>query len=182
MVDLRSAKEEVRNRLSILDVVSEYVAIKNAGKNYKGLCPFHAEKTPSFTVSEEYQSWHCFGCGEHGDIFSFVMKMDNLTFPEALERLAAKAGVDLVPFRGQAPSRREVLSRINSLAASYYSAVLSKAPIAMNYLQTRGLADQTIEQFKLGYASPAWDGLLKFLAGKGVSVEDAVAAASITTA
>lgn len=173
MVDSRDAVEEIRSRINILDVISEYVALKRAGKSYKGLCPFHTEKTPSFNVSEEFQSWHCFGCSEHGDVFSFLMKIENLTFAEVLERLAKKTGVELKRSNDRQTSRRELLSRINSLAAVYYAALLKHTPIALEYLSSRGLADQTIEEFRLGYAPPAWDGLTRFLAGKKVDPTDA---------
>ena len=168
----RDTKEEIRQRVGILDVVSEYVAVKRSGKSYKGLCPFHAEKTPSFTVSEEFQTWHCFGCGEHGDVFSFLMKIENLTFAEALERLAKRAGVELEHFRDRQTSRRELLGKLNALAAAYYTGLLKRTPIAIEYLHNRGLAAQTIEQFRLGYAAPAWDGLVRYLTGKGVTVFD----------
>lgn len=170
VADFRDAREEIRQRLGILDVVSEYVTLKRAGKGYKGLCPFHSEKTPSFTVSDEFQTWHCFGCGEHGDIFSFLMKIENLTFAEALERLAKRAGVSLDRSHDRQFSRRELLGRVNSLAAAYYSELLRRTPAAMEYLRGRGLADQTIQQFRLGYAAPAWDGLVNWLARQKVDL------------
>jgi len=176
VVGSRDAVEEIRNRINILDIISEYVALKRAGKSFKGLCPFHTEKTPSFNVSEEFQSWHCFGCGEHGDVFSFLMKIENLTFAEVLERLARKTGVELKHSNDRQTSRRELLSRINSLAAAYYAALLKHTPVAMEYLRGRGLADQTIEEFRLGYAAPAWDGLGRFLASKKVNPADAAQA------
>jgi DNA primase len=167
----RDAIEEIRNRLGILDVISEYVTLQRAGKGYKGLCPFHAEKTPSFTASEEFQTWHCFGCGEHGDIFSFVMKIERLNFAEALERLAKRAGVVLDTPQDQRPSRRELLAGINSLASTYYFELLKRSPFALEYLRDRGLADQTLEQFRLGYAAPSSEGLTGFLQKKGVDLE-----------
>lgn len=176
MVGSRDAVEEIRSRINILDVISEYVALKPAGKSHKGLCPFHTEKTPSFNVSEEFQSWHCFGCGEHGDVFSFVMKIENLTFAEVLERLAKKTGVELQRSNDRQTSRRELLSRINSLAAAYYAALLKRTQIATEYLRSRGLADETIEGFRLGYAPPAWDGLSRYMAGKKVNPADAAQA------
>lgn len=176
MVDSRDAVEEIRGRINIVDVISEYVALKPAGKSLKGLCPFHTEKTPSFNVSEEFQSWHCFGCGEHGDVFSFLMKIENLTFAEVLERLAKKTGVELKRSNDRQTSRRELLSRINSLAAAYYAALLKRTQIATEYLRSRGLADQTVEGFRLGYAPPAWDGLSRYLASKKVNPADAVQA------
>lgn len=173
MVDSRAAIEEIRNRLGIIEVVSEYVSIKRAGKSYKGCCPFHSEKTPSFTVSEEFQTWHCFGCGEHGDIFSFLMKAENLTFGEALERLAKRAGVEIERSKNRQTSRKELLASINSLASGYYFELLRRTPAALEYLRSRGLADATIEQFRLGYAAPAWDGLVRYLAKKSVNLKDA---------
>lgn len=176
MFDSRSAIDEVRGRLSILDVVSEYVSIKRAGKNLKGLCPFHAEKTPSFTVSEDYQSWHCFGCGEHGDVFSFIMKIENLTFAETLERLAKRAGVDLQPIKGLPVSRKESLAKINSLSAAFYAAALKKSQIAGKYLESRGIAPETSSLFGLGYAPPDWDKLLQHLTKQRISTSDAMEA------
>ena len=171
-----SVKEEIRNRVGVLDVVSEYVSLKRAGKSHKGLCPFHSEKTPSFNVNEDFQTWHCFGCGEHGDVFTFLMKIENLTFPEALEKLARRAGVKLEPAQHGETSRKEVLAQINALAASYYSDLLKKDTAALGYLRERGLADQTIEQYRLGYADQAWDGFLKYFASKGGKAKDAIEA------
>lgn len=179
MGDSRDAREEIRQRVGIIDVVSEYVALKRSGKSHKGLCPFHSEKTPSFTVSEEFQSWHCFGCGEHGDVFSFLMKVENLTFAEALERLAKRAGVELERFHSPEISRKELLGKINSSAAAYYTELLKRTPTAMEYLRNRGLSDQAIEQFHLGYAAPAWDGLVRLLTKRNVKLADAVEAGLI---
>lgn len=179
MADSRDAIEEIRHRIGILDIVSEYVAVKRAGKSYKGLCPFHSEKTPSFTVSQEFQTWHCFGCGEHGDAFSFLMKVENLTFAEALERLAKRAGVELERFQHRQTSRKELLGRINSLAAAYYSELLKRTSAAMDYLHGRGLADETIGQFRLGYAAPEWDGFVQHMTKKDVDPNDAAQAGLI---
>ena len=180
VADSREAlKEEIRQRINILDVVSEYVALKRGGKSHKGLCPFHAEKTPSFTVSEEFQSWHCFGCGEHGDVFSFLMKIENLTFAEALERMAKRAGVELQRFEGGQISRKDLLAKINSTAAAYYSEMLKRVPAALEYLHDRGLSDETILQFRLGYAAPAWDGFTKYISEKRVNLSDAAQAGLI---
>lgn len=176
MFDSSSAKNEIRSRLNILDVVSEYVSIKRAGKNLKGLCPFHSEKTPSFTVSEDYQFWHCFGCGERGDVFSFIMKIENLTFAETLERLAKRTGVDLQPVKGLPVSRKESLAKINSLSAAFYAAALKSSQLASQYLESRGIARETSRQFGLGYATPDWDALLQNLTKSRVSSSDAVEA------
>lgn len=172
-------KEEIRQRINILDVVSEYITLKRGGKSLKGLCPFHGEKTPSFTVSEEFQSWHCFGCGEHGDVFSFLMKIENLTFAEAMERLAKRAGVEIQGPEGRQVSRKDQLAKVNTLAAAYYSGLLNRSSAAMEYLRDRGLADQTIEQFRLGFAAPAWDGLICYLTERRVNLELAAEAGLI---
>jgi DNA primase len=179
LADFRDAREEIRGRIGILDLVSEYVTLKRAGKSLKGLCPFHAEKTPSFTVNEVFGTWRCFGCGEHGDIFTFLMKMENLTFAEAIERLAQRCGVQLDQpdsASSRRAGRKEILAGINSLATGYYSAMLKKMPSAVKYLHDRGLADSTIEQFHIGYAPAAWDGLLQYLGKKGIEVNDAIEA------
>jgi DNA primase len=173
VADSRDSIEEIRSRLNILEIISEYVTIKRAGKNHKGLCPFHAEKTPSFTVSEEFQTWHCFGCGEHGDLFTFLMKVESLTFAEAMERLAKRAGVEIERNQNRGVSRREQLVRINNLAAVFYSELLKRTPVALDYLRRRGLADSTMQQFRLGYAPPGWDGLLQHLTKQGVNLTDA---------
>ncbi len=176
-ISREALKEEIRLRINVTDVVSEYVALKPGGKSLKGCCPFHAEKTPSFTVSEEFQSWHCFGCGEHGDIFSFLMKIENLTFPEALERLAKRAGLEVEKYEGgQQISRKDTLAHLNSLAAAYYSGLLRRSTMAGEYLKSRGLADETVEQFRLGYSAPAWDGLVRHLTERRESLDAAAEA------
>lgn len=176
MADTRDVREEIRSRVDILEVISEHVTLKRVGRNYMGLCPFHTEKTPSFSVSQEYQAYHCFGCGEHGDVFSFVMKVDGLTFPEALEKLAKRAGVDISRLQTQQFSQKDQLVRINALAASYYRELLRRVQTPMSYLKERGFADETIQEFRLGYAAPAWDGLTSFLTKKGINPADAARA------
>lgn len=179
MFDSRDVVDEVRQRINILEVISEYVSLKRSGRSFKGLCPFHAEKTPSFTVSDEFQSWHCFGCGEHGDVFSFLMKIENLTFPEALERLATRVGIDINATKGLPASKKERLRRINSAAAEYFSAMLKKSQMAQRYLQSRGIAHETILQFGIGFASSEWDGLLRYFQGNRVNTKDAIDAGLI---
>ena len=116
---------EVKNKLSVVDVVGESVQLKKAGTTYKGLCPFHGEKTPSFTVTPARDSWKCFGCGEGGDIFSFVMKRDGLTFPEALKVLAAKAGVELDERTSREDAHKKRLRDVLESAIAFYHAVLT---------------------------------------------------------
>lgn len=176
MADSRNAIEQIRQRINIIDVVSDYVAIKRAGKSSKGLCPFHSEKTPSFTVSEEFQTWHCFGCGEHGDVFSFLMKVENLTFAEVLERLAKRAGVVLEAQGSRQPSSKDVIGKTNLLALTYFRGILKKSRPALEYLEKRGLTEETVEKFQLGCAAPEWDGLANYLTGKRVGLDKAALA------
>lgn len=153
---------EVKSRLPVLDVVGETVQLKKAGTTYKGLCPFHGEKTPSFIVTPGRESWHCFGCGEGGDIFSFVMRRDGLAFPEALRLLAARAGVEIDERTTREDARRKRLYDVVESAISFYHAVLTKSPTgerALAYLRERGFSDETIEWANLGWAPPDWDAL-----------------------
>lgn len=163
-----NAAEEIKARLDIIDVISEYVELKKAGSNYKGLCPFHSEKTPSFMVSPEKQIFHCFGCGAGGDMFGFIMKYENSTFPEALEVLARKAGVELK--RGAARRSRsgsDALYRLHEEAAAFYRDELIKSVKAREYLKDRGMSREMIETFGLGYAPARSGDLHKHLKGKG---------------
>jgi DNA primase len=153
---------EVKSRLPVLDVVGETVQLKKAGTTYKGLCPFHQEKTPSFIVTPGRESWHCFGCGEGGDIFSFVMRRDGLAFPEALRLLAARAGVEIDERTSREDARRRRLHDVVESAIAFYHAVLVKSPAgerALAYLRERGFTDETIEWAGLGWAPPDWDAL-----------------------
>jgi DNA primase len=160
---------EVKNKLSVVDVVGESVPLKKAGTTYKGLCPFHGEKTPSFTVTPARDSWKCFGCGEGGDIFSFVMKRDGLTFPEALKVLAAKAGVELDERTSREDAHKKRLRDVLESAIAFYHAVLTGSKTgqaALAYLRERGFTDETIAKYQLGYAPGGWDTLTRQLAAK----------------
>jgi DNA primase len=151
---------EVKSKLSVVDVVGESVTLKKAGTTYKGLCPFHGEKTPSFVVTPARESWHCFGCGLGGDIFSFVMQRDGSTFPEALRTLAARAGVEIDERTKREDARRARLRQVLETAVAFYHAVLtgSKAgEVALAYLKGRGFTDATIETHQLGWAPAGWD-------------------------
>jgi DNA primase len=153
---------EVKTKLTVLDVVGETVALKKAGTTYKGLCPFHGEKTPSFIVTPGRESWHCFGCGEGGDIFSFVMRRDGIAFPEALRILAARAGVEIDERTSREDARRKRLHEVVESSIAFYHAVLTKSPAgerALAYLRERGFSDETIEWAQLGWAPPDWDAL-----------------------
>ncbi len=155
-------------------VVSEYLSLKKAGQNYIGLCPFHQEKTPSFTVSPGKQIFHCFGCGVGGNIFQFLMKIEGVPFPEALQRLAEKAGVSL-PEKGGArpenPAKKEAeeIYRLNEAAAAYFHHNLLQRPEgkqALTYLKGRGITRETVEAFSIGFALPGYENLLKAFRGK----------------
>ena len=168
--------EEVRARNDILDVVGQYVHLQKKGSNYFGLCPFHNEKSGSFSVSQSKQMFHCFGCGEGGNVFTFLMKYDNLTFPEAVRHLAERAGVTL-PEQDNSPqaakerSMCQALYDINKEAANYYFRCLKSdmGTRAMEYFKGRELSDETIRHFGLGFAGIGYSNLVKYLKGKGYS-------------
>jgi len=170
--------DEIRDRCSILDVVSPYVALKRSGKNYKGLCPFHTEKTPSFMVNPDTQRWKCFGCGASGDVFTFVMQMEQLTFAEAVEQLAAKVGVKITydPQESKTVSERNKILRINSAAAQFFQKSLEQSANARDYVKQRGISNETAKKFKLGYAPADWQALADYLRGQGIKPEDAAKA------
>jgi DNA primase len=170
---------EIRDRSSILEVVSDYVTLKKAGRNHRGLCPFHSEKTPSFMVNEEKQIFHCFGCGEGGDVFSFLMKAGHFSFPQAAEELAKRYGVKL-PARELSPSqkkemaKREVLFEINRIASEYFRDLLTKrreGEEGRKYLSQRGITEEIISEHGLGYSADRWDGLVEHLREKKVSLD-----------
>jgi DNA primase len=166
---------EVRSKADIAEVISEYLPLKKAGRNYSALCPFHPEKTPSFMVSSAKQVFHCFGCGIGGDIFGFVMKSENLSFPQAVKVLATKFGVT-IPQRRVSPSvkreidRKEQLSKVNQLAMGYYRDLLfgRDGTEAREYLRKRGIGKAVIEEHQLGYAVHSWNGLVNYLHSKKV--------------
>ncbi|HYO42811.1 MAG TPA: DNA primase [Candidatus Limnocylindrales bacterium] len=160
---------EIKGRLPVADVVGETVQLKKAGTTLKGLCPFHGEKTPSFVVTPGRDTWHCFGCGKHGDIFTFVMERDTVGFPEALKILAARAGVELDERTKQEDARNARLRTVLEAAIAFYHAVLTKSPTgapALEYLRGRGFTDATIEKHQLGWAPGGWDQLGRQLASK----------------
>jgi DNA primase len=168
---------EIKNAADIVDIVSEAVLLKKAGKNHVGLCPFHSEKTPSFTVSPDKQIFYCFGCGTGGNVFSFLMKQEGLSFPEAVKRLAKRYGID-IPVRPLSPaeknkiSEREGLLDINRRAMDFFHQNLldgSTGRKARSYFDKRGITNNTIDRFKLGYAPDGWDHLLNFFLNKRIS-------------
>jgi len=175
--------ETVRLRSDIIEVVSRYVQLKKTGKNYTGLCPFHRERTPSFTVTQEKQIFHCFGCGAGGDVFRFLMLKNNMSFYEAVGFLAEQAGIaipsDTSPVQKEIDRERESLRQINSLAKDYFHHTLKHheaAAVARRYLAGRGITPEVLELFQIGFALPGWDNLVSFLGRQGFRPEDAVRA------
>ena len=160
---------EVKSKLSVVDVVGESVTLKKAGTTYKGLCPFHGEKTPSFVVTPARESWHCFGCGLGGDIFSFVMQRDGATFPEALRTLAARAGVEIDERTKREDAHRARLRQVLETGVAFYHAVLTGSKAgegALAYLKGRGFTEETIETHQLGWAPAGWDQMARQLQSK----------------
>ena len=176
--------DEIRDRVSIAALIGERIPLKKAGRNHKGLCPFHSEKTPSFMVSDEKQIYHCFGCGEGGNVFNFFMKFDGLSFMEAVEMLATRAGVTLPKLKtvdkkgdDEILRRKKWAYRLNKLVAEYFNNNLKdskKGTDACNYLKSRDIFSEKNTQHFLGYAEDSWDGMVKFLESKNVPLDLAV--------
>ncbi|HLA44143.1 MAG TPA: DNA primase, partial [Aggregatilineales bacterium] len=172
--------DRVKARLDIVDVISSYAPLKKAGRNYKAVCPFHSEKTPSFVVFPDTQTWRCFGqCGEGGDVFGFVMKREGWTFGEALRELAARAGVELEsPTAQQSDEDAEAEQRLYTLlneTAEFFHTALAGSPAA-EYIARRGLTPQTADDFRLGYAPDSWNAALDHLTTLGFKVDEVIEA------
>ena len=163
--------DEIKEKVNIIDVVGQVVQLKRTGINYKGLCPFHQEKTPSFVVSDQRQNFHCFGCGEGGDVIEFVKKYYNLDFTEAVEKLAGQYGIPIEWGRND-HGEREEFYRINREAAAYFYRQLRKGPNpGLSYAAGRGLTKETLHTFGIGYAPDNWTGLYDTLKDKGITEE-----------
>ena len=170
--------EEVRSRNDIVDVISGYVRLKKKGSTYFGLCPFHNEKTGSFSVSPDKQMYYCFGCGAGGNVFTFLMEYENFTFPEAMEALAERAGITLPKQEmskeaKQESDKRSMLLEINREAGKYYYMLLrnERGKLALDYFRKRELTDATMQKFGLGYSDKYSDDLYRYLKSKGYSDE-----------
>lgn len=170
--------DQIKERLGVAEVIGEYLKLEKAGSNYKALCPFHNEKTPSFMVNTEKNFWYCFGCQKGGDIFSFVMEMEGLEFRDVLERLAERAGVEIPRFQQvdkKEKGRRQRLFEILEWATKFYQHQLYQSNSAekiIKYLKKRGINDQQISNFRVGYAPDGWKNLMNFLLQKGYSLGD----------
>lgn len=171
--------DEVKQRTDIVDVIGQYVSLNKAGRTFKGLCPFHTEKHPSFFVYPEQQSWHCFGaCNTGGDVFSFIMKKQGIDFGEALRLLAQRVGIT-VPSRfepeAEKKGEKERLYQVNQAAAQYFHNLLLNSPAgekARNYLARRGLSSKTVGEFQLGFSLNSWEALKQYLTGKGYTEQE----------
>jgi len=179
--------QQIRERIDIVDLISTYVSLSKAGQNFKGLCPFHSEKTPSFSVNPASQYFHCFGCQAGGDAFTFLMKQENMDFMEALRELSQRAGIAL-PERRQSTSRpksglsRERYFHLYQLAVSWYHQNLQEAADAQEarvYLDQRGISRQSWTTFQLGYAPEGWNGLSKWMERQSVTPDELVHAGLI---
>lgn len=168
--------EKIHDRSDIVDIVSRYVRLKKTGSNYVGICPFHNEKTPSFTVSQTKQLFHCFGCGEGGDVINFIMKAENLSFVDAVKHLADYLDIPIETedsnFNNKIKLEKEVVYKINREAAKYYYYNLKGNKVALRYLQSRNINQKTINLFGIGYALDGWNNIYNYLKGKGYSDED----------
>jgi DNA primase len=175
-----SVVDDVKSKIDIVDVIGQYVTLKKAGRNFKALCPFHNEKTPSFVVYPDEGRWYCFGaCHTGGDAFTFLMKKENIDFGEALRRLAQRAGVQLHRETPGEDAARNTLREILATAAAYYHQLLKNHPAAQqarDYLAKRFVTPETAARFELGYALDEWEALRAFLVGKGYSARDLEAA------
>ena len=174
---------QIRDRVDIAEIVGQHVALTRAGQNLKGLCPFHQEKSPSFTVSSSRQIFHCFGCGAGGNVYTFLMRLTGAAFPEIVRDLGRKVGVDVPESTGgystEARTQLGRLERLNAAAGAWYQRMLMEGPAgaqARAYLESRGIQLHTTEQFKIGYAPPEWDGLTKAMLKEGFAPADLVAA------
>lgn len=167
-----STTELIKGKLDIVDFLRGYLQVQPAGKNFKARCPFHSEKTPSFMISPDRQSWHCFGCGAGGDIFGFLMRFENLEFGEALRVLAEKAGVELKRLNPQEYKLTGLLYELNEKAKEYFKNALRSSEPAKKYLSSRHLAQETIDEFELGWAPNEFEGLSMHLLNAGYSPED----------
>ena len=178
-----SVIDEVKQKIDIIDIIGQHITLKKSGRNFRGLCPFHGEKNPSFYVYPEQQSWHCFGCNTGGDVFSFIMKKQGIDFGEALRELAQRAGVAIpTKFeRGAESEEKQKLYEINQAAALDFQSMLESpaGEKARKYTEKRSFTAETVKNFQLGYSLNSWGELQKYLADKGYGEKDMLAAGLI---
>lgn len=169
---MSSPIEQIKEKLDIADLIQSYIKLDKAGVNFKAVCPFHKEKTPSFYVSPSRQIWHCFGCSRGGDIFRFVMEMEKVEFPESLRILAKMTGVKLQRIDEKLAAQKTRLSEILNKAKEFYKENFKERADVKQYLKERGLKDKTIETFEIGYAMPGWNAIYQFLSRDGFLKEE----------
>ncbi len=185
---MEASIEQLKEKIDIIELIGSVVKLKKMGRNFKGLCPFHQEKTPSFVVSPERQLWHCFGaCGVGGDAIAFYMKWEHLSFPEALSELGQKYGVEInnIPIQDKQAHYKDRLIGLNKKSAEFYNYILTKSPIgknALEYIKNRGIHDKIIETFQIGYAPSSWDSLSRFLQKKGYTKSELMDAGLVNKA
>jgi DNA primase len=170
MKDLREVVEEIHNKIDIVEFIGRYVKLKKQGSNYVGLCPFHQEKTPSFTVSPSKQLYHCFGCGASGDIVTFLMRIENLTFKDAINQLAKEAGIEVPEFIPKDNIDRDILLEINEEIKNYFVEHLKGLPY--EYLLKRGLTEESIKNHQIGFIGEDNREIFHHLLSKGFKKED----------
>ncbi len=175
--DNNALYEQIKNSLDITDIIGERVRLRRSGRGYTGLCPFHNEKTPSFHVWPDTQSYYCFGCHEGGNIFSFIMKTEGMSFPEALEFLAGRAGIDVSQYKSHSNGRAKSLYDILELSAKFFTSNLlsSNGNAARAYMKRRQLSDNDINAFSLGYSLNSWNSLINYLTHSGIPEKDIIA-------
>ena len=164
--------EDIKSSLDISDIIGQFTTLRKTRRGWSGLCPFHDEKTPSFHVYEDSQTYYCFSCHEAGDIFSFVMKKNGLTFPEALELLASRAGINIESYGHHEKKRARNLYDVMSMADEYYRKNFAKLPGGKAYIERRDISESEAESFGLGYAPDSWDGLIQAMTQKGVGTRE----------
>ena len=168
--------DQILDKIDIVEVISDHVHLKRAGRNFKANCPFHNEKTPSFVVSPDKQIYHCFGCGAGGNAIGFVMQYESMDFPEAVRTLAAKAGVEVPSYREESregPSLSSRLYEVNTTAATFYQNYLQgeKGKKALEYLTKRGFETTVLSEFRIGYAPDEWESLRRYCEGKDIPAD-----------
>ena len=166
--------EDIKSSLDISDIIGQYTALRRTRRGWSGLCPFHDEKTPSFHVYEDSQSYYCFSCHEAGDVFTFVMRKNGLTFQEAIELLSSRAGIDPKNYGQERRKRARTLYDVMSMADEFYRGNFARLPGGKAYIERRGLTVSEAESFGLGYAPDSWDGLIQAMSAKGIGTRELV--------